>query len=151
VPSPLHYGRSLILAIALIAIPSEAAAQRYGYGYRGYAGRYVGAYGYGAYPVYRGWGYGYRPYYPYVRYRPYYGYYGYVGPGIFLGAVIPPPPPVYVLPPPPPPLPPPPPPAAPAPPPVAAPAPQTHQCAAGSVMGAGGYCEAVPAPTPERG
>jgi hypothetical protein len=144
VPSRLHHGRSLILAIALISIPGGSVAQLYGYGYRGYAGRYLGPYGYAPFPTYRTWGYGYRPYYGYAPYPPYYGgYYGYVGPRIFLGAVILPPPPVYVPPPPPPP-----PPPAPAPPPVAAPA---QQCGAGSIMGPGGYCEAMPTPTPERG
>ncbi|MCL6730885.1 hypothetical protein [Sphingomonas hankyongi] len=150
VHSHLSLAAKLVLASALISIPGESAARHYGYGYRSYAGRYAGPYGYIARPYYRSWGYGgYRPYY---AYRPYYGgYYGYAGPTIFIAAMIPPPPPVYVVP-----LPPPPPPVLPPPPqpvpiPQAAPAPPAAQCAPGSTMDPGGYCESVPVPSPERG
>lgn len=148
-PSRMHLARSLILAFALVATPGASTARHYGgYGWHG------AAYGYHGYVVrpyhYGGWGYAaYRPYYNYARYPLYYPGYFWLGAMIPPPPLPPPPPPVYVIPFPPPP--PPPPPAPPPAPPRAAP--QVQQCANGSVMGAGGYCEAAPtpAPMPERG
>jgi hypothetical protein len=149
---------TLIFALAglLTALPTPVAAQRYGGGWHG-GGWYGGHRGY----------YGYRPYYGYP------GYYGY-GPypyyngawvavgagvlGVMIGSAIarpyyypypyapviyapPPPPPTVVVQ------------QVPAAPPAPAPAPPaaTTQCAAGTVMSAEGYCQALPRPSPERG
>jgi hypothetical protein len=150
VPTHLPLVRTLILAGVVMAVPTESAAQRHGWG--GHAGAWHGGGGHGGGWHGGGWhgggwhgggGYGYRlahygyryggyPYYAgYARYRSYYGYPGFYGISpwpVFI------PTPVYV--------------------PVAyVPFPQQpalQQCPDGSAIATGGYCPAPPPVAPPQ-